>query len=220
MKFPYFLLALTLVTAARAATLHDNGVPLFSDVERSDFDNGKQIGDRISVTTPETLQGVQWWGAYLFSNVPTADLFTAQIFAMVNGVPETTPLLQYSLTGVTRQNTGGAIEGYSIYAYTAPLPDVMLAPGNYVFSIMNNTAATSGTSWFWADGTVTTDNAWERDGPTLAWYSGRGGLPPSPTPSVAFNLTGIYTVPEPSSVLLLGTIAAGLALRRNRAARR
>lgn len=220
MKFPYFLLALSLATTTHAAMLHDNGVPLLNDAQRSDADNGNQIGGQFTVTTPEILQGVQWWGSYQFSNVPTVDLFTAQIFAVVGGTPSSMPLLQYSLTGVTRQLIPEMIADYfSVYVYTAPLPNAALPPGNYVFSIMNDTTTTTSTSWFWANGTVAEGDSWRRS-PISAWSSVDGGLPPSPLPSVAFNLTGTQAVPEPSSALLLGTIAAGLALRRNRAARR
>jgi len=216
MKLLLLLLALTLTTTASATVLQNNGIPNLVDVQKSDAEpGGGQRGDKITVTAAEMLQSVQWWGAYLFSNNPqSTDSFTVRIYAIVDGTPEQTPSIQYSLTGATRQATTDKISGFTVYSYSSALPNTMLGPGDYVFSLMNDTTADP-YSWAWTTGTVTTGTAFVRNLSTDPWSQVELGDLITPVPRHAFNVSGLV-VPEPTTFSLLAVAGLGLALQRRR----
>lgn len=217
MKHLIPILLFALAADASAATLYDGGIPLLNDAERSDVDNGNQKGDLFSVTTSVTLQGIQWWGIYGFSNSPQAtDFFKARIYAVVNGVPVPTPLVEYTLPSVARQATTETVLGFlTVYSYVSVIPDTMLGPGNYVLSLMNDTTADANDSWFWANSTLTTGTAFERNSIFDAWSQFKLGDGVTPVPSHAFNISG-FIVPEPTILSLLATASLGLAMQRRR----
>jgi hypothetical protein len=206
MRFVSILLALAV--GASATIIRDNGTPSYTDGERSDFDSGKQIGDQFTLLTGATLQAIQWWGIYGFGNTPqSVDLFTVQIFAITSGSPAATPLIQYSLSGVSRQLTGGSVGPFPVYVYDKVIPDTTLGPGTYLFSVMNDTTADTDDSWYWADSTLSTHAAWERNSAAESWYNTRGAFPSTPTPSVAFKISGT-SIPEPAAWSLFAVTGA------------
>ncbi len=204
MKYLVFLLTIIFGIQASAATVYDGGAPSATDGQRSDFDNGKQIGGQFTLTTTQTLRSIEWWGVYGFSNTPqSVDAFTVQIFAVTAGAPEATPAFQYSLSAVPRVATGAKIAGsLSIYRYISEIPATVLAPGTYVLSIMNDTTADTNDSWYWADSAVTAGPAWERNTALLPWYNIRDGAPPTSTPNIAFNISDTGIAPTLSAVTI------------------
>lgn len=217
MNFLIALLFLAMATTAPGAMLRDGGIPLLNDAERSDVDNGNQKGDLFTVTASETVQAIQWWGIYGFSNTPqTTDFFKARIYAVVSGIPNSTPLFEYTLPSVTRQATTGKVAGFlTVYSFTSTIPDTMLGPGNYVLSLMNDTTADTNDSWFWANSNVT-GTAFERNSIADAWSQFKLGDGVTPVPSHAFNLSGFLGVPEPTTFGLLAVAGFGLATQRRR----
>lgn len=220
MKFFFALLAFAGSATVDAAILHDNGSPVLNAADRSDVDTGAQVGDRFTVTTRETIQSIQWWGLYGFEgSAQSVDVFTAQIYTVTGGAPSTTPLLSFSLTGVTRQVIGTANPGgYSVYVYEAAIPNAIVAPGNYVLSLMNNTTADAGDSWFWSNNSQTPGTSVRRNSPSVSWEL--SDLDGDPFRNHAFKISGVFTVPEAATSSLLATAMGALAVRRRRPHRR
>ena len=150
------LIAFTLVCSwsipATADVIYDNGTtPSNSFVSDTDFPGF--VADDFSLAPgANVITGVQWTGLYFQANTPTqADNFTLEFFADVGGSPVVTPFLSLPVGNVGRTDTGVDITGSDLFAYTANVAPIALAP-NTVFwlSIFNDTAADTDDHWYWA----------------------------------------------------------------------
>ena len=126
---------------ATAQVIYDNGTtPSNSFVSDTDFPGF--VADDFSLAPgANVITGVQWTGLYFPSNTPTQpDNFTIQLFADVGGSPVVTPFLSLSIGNPGRTDTGIDIAGSDLFAYSANVAPITLAP-NTVFwlSIFNNT---------------------------------------------------------------------------------
>ena len=75
-----------------------------------------------------------------------------RVFAAPGGVPDTTPLHELSSGSWahTRTNTGDTIGPFDVFRYQAPLSETLLAPGEYLLSIVNNTRSPAPDDWYWS----------------------------------------------------------------------
>ena len=203
------------LVAAQADTLHDNGVPDLQNAYHSDFDQSSpsdtvQVGDDFSLTQASILGTIQWWGIYAFDNSPPAtEDFTIRIFTIQNGLASSLPAHEFHIgSSVVRTETSAALgDFYTMYSYSAAIPDTTLAPGSYLLSIMGNTVNTA-SDWYWATSNVAAGNGQERESDGSGWDFVNGG---SQTVELAFNVgTPAAAVPEPGSIALTATGAAGL----------
>jgi len=211
------LTALMLAWAAPATALviYDNGTtPSNSFVSDTDFP--LFVADDFSLAPgANVITGVQWTGLYFPSNTPTQpDNFTIQFFADVGGSPVVTPFLSLSIGNPGRTDTGIDLTGSDLFAYSANVAPITLAP-NTVFwlSIFNNTSADTDDNWFWGMQDAL-GNSHGRGNPADPWL-------PQVQPPVGnrqdFQLTG-PAIPEPSVLALLTIGVIGLlGCRRKRA---
>jgi hypothetical protein len=204
---------LTFAPAASAAIIWDNGGPDQLQLIGSDFEFPFQLGDNFTLGTAATAGQIQWWGGYAGSNTPTGpDNFTIRLFTITAGVPSTVPLFSYAVgNSVGRVDSGLNAGAIDIYSYTATIPDTLLASGDYLLSIVNNTAADTDDNWYWATSSQS-GATWERasDGQTWNFRNNK---------EFAFNIGGT-AVPEPgtNALLFIGFGLVGLFLVQRRLA--
>lgn len=205
------LIALVLAWAipATADVIFDNGTtPSNSYVSDTDFP--RFVSDDFSLAPgANVITGVNWTGLYFPSNTPTQpDNFTIQFFADVVGSPAVTPFLCLLIGNPGRADTRIDITGSDLFAYSASVAPIVLAPSTvFWLSIFNNTSADSDDNWFWAMQDAL-GNSVERGNPADPWVP---QVPPVGNRQ-DFQLTGPTTIPipEPSGLALLAIGAMGL----------
>ena len=205
------LIALVLAWAipATADVVFDNGTtPSNSFVSDTDFP--RFVADDFSLAPgANVITGVNWTGLYFPSNTPTQpDNFTIQFFADVAGSPAVTPFLSLLIGNPGRADTGMDITGSDLFAYSASVAPIVLAPSTvFWLSIFNNTSADSDDNWFWAMQDAL-GNSVERGNAADPWVP---QVPPVGNRQ-DFQLTGptVIPIPEPSGLALLAIGVVGL----------
>jgi hypothetical protein len=192
--------------------IYHNGVPSLQNAYHSDFDTSNPsdtviVGDDFIFASAQVIRDVHWWGVYAFDNVPPAqDDFTIQFYNTNGGVPNNSPFVSFNVgNAVNRTDSGDDISGFDQYFYSAVIPDVPLAVGQYFIAIINNTVGTTA-DWFWSVSAEGTGNSWERDSSTAPWVQDNN--------EYAFFLTDTIPAPSAMAVLAVGLTLAGRR-RRN-----
>jgi hypothetical protein len=209
-------LSVAWVVPATADVIYDNGTtPSNSFVSDTDFP--MFVADDFSLASgANVITGVHWTGLYFPSNTPTQpDNFTIQLFADVAGSPAVAPFLSLNIGDPGRIDTGLDLTGSDLFAYSASVAPIVLAP-NTVFwlSIFNSTAADSDDNWFWAMQDAL-GNSFARENPNDPWAL---QVPPVGNRQ-DFQLTGPIAVPEPSGLVLLAIGVLGLLGSRRKQGR-
>jgi hypothetical protein len=201
---------------ATADVIFDNGTaPSNSFVSDTDFP--RFVADDFSLAPgANVITGVNWTGLYFPANTPTQpDDFTIQFFADVAGSPAVTPFLSLLIGNPGRADTGIDITGSDLFAYSASVAPIVLAPGTvFWLSIFNSTSADSDDNWFWAMQDAL-GNSVERGNPADPWIP---QVPPVGNRQ-DFQLTGPTAIPEPSGLGLLAIGVIGLLGCRRRLGR-
>jgi len=176
----------------------------------SDFGYGQQeLDDFVLDPGGATITDIHWWGAYGDAPDPTTDDFTIRFFTDVAGDPNSAFFHEVNVGSVTRAATGmtasawGDHDGGVVYEYSVDLPASISLGGGTTFyvSILNDTDS----QWGWLeDGS---QSHWFRGSDGSSWLSSGRGT------NFAFELTGA-PIPEPTTMLMLGGLGAGLASAR------
>lgn len=205
---------------ATAIVIYDNGTtPSNSFVSDTHFP--MFVADDFSLASgANVITGVQWTGLYFPSNTPAQpDDFTIQFFANVVGPlgnsPAVTPFLSLSVGNLGRTDTGIDITGSDLFAYSANVAPIALAP-NTVFwlSVFNNTSGDTDDNWFWAMQDAL-GNSFARAAAGDPWVS---QVSETVGNRQDFQLTG-PAIPEPSVLALLAIGVIGLLGSRRKRAR-
>jgi hypothetical protein len=165
--------------------------------------NCQVVGAQFSLAPgSDVITDVHWWGSYY--PAPFTDDFTINIYNFVSGNPSTTPLDTFHIgNSATRTYTGDnyTYNNAPIYAYDVVIPSTTLIAGDmYLLSIVYNTPAGSTQDWGWS----------LADSGAIGWtYTQVEGWTETDQFS-AFYLTGPVSVPEPSTMLLIGCSLVGI----------
>ncbi len=204
-------LAIFLGSAWADPVIYNGGSPDLSTIYFADANYGFTTDAVPFMLTAgsSTVTDAQWWGGCYPEGTCPSGNFTIGFYTDNAGAPDTL-IASYAVGNANQTATGnfigGVLLGVDEYVYTANFGPLALTPSTtYFFAVENNTGETD--TW----GMETTDE-------TGGHEQYLTGVWTSQSADLAFNLSGTTAVPEPTSLLLLGTglSALGLAAWRRR----
>lgn len=212
MVVPSFFFAVVIMAVSPA-----NALPLFSQPLQADAPSIKsslnqKVADNFVLDEDAIVTDLHWWGDYRgFSVLPT-DNFEIGFYTEdgSTGKPNLIPFVELTTVGLLRADTGLLTpSGSAIYQFDAFLSSPVPISGNttYYVSIYNNLASEP-PAWEWS-GSTAGDVYFSRDLLTSGPWSTVSG-------NMAFELTADAPIPEPATMLLLGTGLVGFAVPRIR----
>lgn len=119
----------------------------FSDFNGFLSGESSQTAEQFTLTKDAEINEIIWSGQYLDSGTPLVDDFTIRFFEIVQGTIFSEPLVELHLGSVDRTDSGADIFP-DVFNYSATLAPFSLKRGNYLFSVVNNTAGQAD-DWAW-----------------------------------------------------------------------
>lgn len=192
------MLALAAVPALADITLYDNG-PINGTVDAWTINYGYSVTDSFTLATQSTITGFQF-GVWAYAGDTPVSVDFAVGSSPFGGNFTTVPL--------TSQFLYNNQDGYDMDLETASNLNISLGAGTYWLTLQN-AVTTQGNSLYWD----------ENSGPSQAYESSLGTIPSesfqimgftSSTTGCGVSGAGCEPVPEPGTLLLLGSAVLGL----------
>lgn len=176
---------------------------------------GQQEADDFTLVPGlSTITDFHWWGfvdiAFQGDGVLPNNDFVVRIFEDDGlGGPGSSPLYEWSLTGVSAVDSGTvSFAGTPVYEYAVDVPAVTLnANTAYYFSVLWDGLDPDGDFWVWS-ALDTVGPSWYRFADGEDWVRG--------DTDHVFALTNDGVIPEPATLSLLGLGLAGAVIARRR----
>jgi hypothetical protein len=163
-------------------------------------DTNYLAADNFTLQTGAFVTGVQWQGAFSSEAPSNITQFVVTFWSNNNGLPGSV-LTTYTFSGNAGQTfVGAGSNGFLEYDYSLILSNPFLVHNGvtYWISIRPTTDFPAQPQWYWrADEGPGTGFSANSSSGGLTWQKGSGDL--------AFTLIGTSTVPEPSTLLLVGS---------------
>jgi len=117
--------------------------------------SSQQVAESIVLTQAVTVRSMSWSGRYgIAQNLVSPVDFSIRIFADSAGVPQTTPIQEWNVSAAVTPTGSDFALGVPWQSYTADVQPLVIGPGTFWISIVENdfrTTISGNTQWLWGD---------------------------------------------------------------------